>query len=76
MRLACECAIPCPVEHSRGTCTAVPMAVDLCSTMTLWNMLIYWDSLPIVIVHTYSQLSIVDKIRDMTIIRSKRNPLT
>jgi hypothetical protein len=32
------CAIPCSVEHSCGTCTAVPMAVDLCSTLTLWNI--------------------------------------
>ena len=76
MRLAGECAMPCSVEHSRGTFVAVPMAVNLCSTLCLWNMLIYWDSLPITIVHTYSQLSIVDNFCDMTIIRYKRNPLT
>jgi hypothetical protein len=44
----------------RGTFVAVPMAMHLCSTLTLWNMLIYWDSLPTVIVHTYSQLSFLD----------------
>jgi hypothetical protein len=60
----------------RGTFVAVPMAVDLCSTLTLWNMLIYWDSLLMIIVHTYSQLYFLDGFSLMTIIRFKRNPLT
>jgi hypothetical protein len=38
MRLAGECALPCSVEHSRGTFIAVPMVVNLCSTLTLWNI--------------------------------------
>jgi hypothetical protein len=45
----------------RGTFVAVPMAIDLCSTLCLWNMLICWGSLPTVIVHTYSQNKLLDK---------------
>jgi hypothetical protein len=78
VRLAGECALPCSVEHSRGTFVAVPMAMHLCSTLCLWNMLIYWGSLPIAFVHTYSQLKLLYKIRGSCVeyCRRRREAIT